>query len=78
MTDIDRTKQKKTVQAPDGEPKPRAPDGDSAAGSKVSEVQDPKIAGDAGKDQKPIDAGELVVDEAGQVSRKPEDLDLLH
>lgn len=69
---------KKPAPAPDGDPKPRAPDGDSTAKSTVSEVQDPEIAGDSGKEQKRVETNEAVVDEAGQVTRKTEETDLLH
>ncbi len=66
---------KKTPATPDGAPLSRA----SGRKSKVSEVQDPLIAGDAGKDAKTVQAGELVVDDAGQVRRKNNnEVDLLH
>jgi len=67
---------RKPKQAPDGEPAPRAPDGDATTKSRVSEVQDPLIAGDTGK--KSVDVGEATVDEAGQVRPKKEGSDLLH
>jgi hypothetical protein len=63
-------------QAPDGQPAPRTRDTEATAKSRVSEVQDPKIAGDAGA--KAVDAGGVAVDEAGQVRPKKENLDLLH
>ncbi len=68
---------KKPQAAPDGVPKPRS--SGRSHKSKVSEVQDPLIAGDAGKNAKTVEAGEVVVDEAGQVRRKNNDqIDLLH
>ena len=59
---------------PDGEPKAPPKDRDSTR-SKVSEVQDPLIAGDAGKRLGP---GEVNVDEAGQLRRRKGEVDLLH
>jgi hypothetical protein len=69
---------KRAVAAPDGDPKPRVPDGDSSARSRVSEVQDPQITGDSGAERKRIATGDVVVDEAGQLTPKAEDNDLLH
>jgi hypothetical protein len=68
---------KKPATPPDGEPKPPSRDRDSTAKSKVSEVQDPLIAGDAGKRGR-ADADEANVDEAGQVRHKKGEVDLLH
>ncbi len=68
---------KKPPATPDGAPKPRS--SGRSRKSKVSEVQDPLIAGDAGKNAKTVEAGELLVDEAGQVRRKNNnEVDLLH
>lgn len=73
---------KKPLPAPDGDPAagPRggARDGEGTRKSKVSEVQDPLIAGDAGKDTARTVAGEATVDEAGQLRRKDRRPDLLH
>lgn len=66
----------KPKQAPDGEPAPRTRDTESTTRSRVSEVQDPVIAGDAGA--KTVDAGDVRVDDAGHVRPKKENLDLLH
>ena len=63
---------------PDGQPKQSAKDRDGTAKSKVTEVQDPLIAGDAGKSRKPIETDEANVDEAGEVRRKKGEVDLLH
>jgi hypothetical protein len=64
--------------APDGEPKQPPSDPDSTAKSKVSEVQDPLIAGDAGKPGTRVETNEASVDEAGQLRRKKGEVDLLH
>ena len=61
---------------PDGKPRPSAPDKDSTSKSRVSEVQDPLISGDGGKEV--VETGDVVVDKAGQVRRKDKDIDLLH
>lgn len=74
MSALDRPK--KPVPAPDGKPKPAAPDSDSTSKSRVSEIQDPLISGDAGEDA--VETGDVVVDKAGQVRRKDKDVDLLH
>lgn len=63
---------------PDGVPKQPAKDKESTAKSKVSEVQDPLISGDAGKAGKRLETGDATVDEAGQIRRKGVDVDLLH
>lgn len=68
---------KKPLATPDGAPTTRS--SGSARKSTVSEVQDPLIAGDEGKNGKTVEAGELLVDEAGQVRRKTNnEIDLLH
>lgn len=67
---------KKPGPSPDGKPRPAAPDKDSMSKSRMSEVQDPLISGDAGKDV--VETGDVVVDKAGQVRRKDQDVDLLH
>lgn len=78
MTDRPRKeKEKPETPAPDGEPKQPPTDRDSTNKSKVSEVQDPLISGDAGKGGR-TETNEANVDEAGQVSRKKGDVDLLH
>jgi hypothetical protein len=64
--------------APDGEPKEPPKDRDSTAKSKVTEVQDPLISGDAGKTGARVETDEASVDEAGQVRRRRGDVDLLH
>jgi hypothetical protein len=63
---------------PDGEPKQPDKDRDGTAKSKVTEVQDPLIAGDAGKAGKRLETGDANVDEAGQIRRKNSEVDLLH
>jgi hypothetical protein len=63
---------------PDGEPKPPARDRDSTAKSKVTEVQDPLIAGDAGKAGKRVETDEVKVDEAGELRHQKGEVDLLH
>jgi hypothetical protein len=63
---------------PDGEPKQPSRDRDSTAKSKVTEVQDPLIAGDAGRAGKRVETDEANVDEAGQIRRKRGEVDLLH
>ena len=73
---VDR--QKKLATAPDGEPKQPAKDRDSTAKSKVSDVQDPLITGDAGRKSKRTETSEASVDEAGQIRRKGTEVDLLH
>ncbi|MEQ1941220.1 hypothetical protein ABMA32_02220 [Mesorhizobium sp. VNQ89] len=66
---------KRKPATPDGAPQSRSP----RRKSNVSDVQDPLIAGDAGKDAKTVEAGHLIVDEAGQVRRKDNnEVDLLH
>lgn len=69
---------KKPLPAPDGEPAARSRGGEGTRKSKVSEVQDPLIEGDAGKDTARTVAGEATVDEAGQLRRKDRRPDLLH
>jgi len=60
---------KRRPATPDGAPLSRS----RRRKSNVSDVQDPLIAGDSGKD------ANLVVDEAGQVRRKDNnEVDLLH
>lgn len=76
MTDRPR-KDGPDTPAPDGEPRPRPSDPDSTRKSKVSEVQDPLISGDAGKGGR-TEADEAKVDEAGQVRRKKGEVDMLH
>lgn len=73
----DRTKNG-PMTPPDGAPKAPPEDRDSTRKSKVSEVQDPLIAGDAGKPGARVETNEANVDEAGQVRRKKGDVDLLH
>ena len=63
--------------APDGEPKQPPEDRDGTAKSKVSEVQDPLISGDAAKTKR-TETGEASVDDAGQIRRKKGEVDLLH
>ena len=68
---------KKLPEPPDGTPKLRS--SGSTRKSKVSEVRDPLISDDTGKNAKTVEAGEVVVDEAGQVRRKNNnEVDLLH
>ncbi len=68
---------KKPTSAPDGAPRPRS--SGRSRKSKVSEVEDPLIAGDEDKDTKTVQAGDVLVDEAGQVRRKNNnEVDLLH
>ncbi len=63
---------------PDGEPRQPTRDRDSSAKSKVTEVQDPLISGDAGKPGGRVETNEANVDEAGQLRRKKGEVDLLH
>jgi len=44
----------------------------------VTEVQDPLIAGDERKPAKRLDTADAWVDEAGEVRRRDDDVDLLH
>jgi len=74
---IGRQKIKAPKMPPDGEPKPSR-DRDGTAKSKVGEVQEPLMSGDAGKARARIDTGEATVDEAGQVRRRKPNVDLLH
>jgi len=74
----DGQKKKSDTPAPDGEPKRPLEDSDSTRKSKVTEVQDPLISGDAGKPGARTGTDEASVDEAGQVRRKKGDVDLLH
>lgn len=68
---------KKPVATPDGEHATPPPDADTRNQSKVSEVQDPAISGDAGKGRRQ-EADEASVDEAGQVRKDRGSVDLLH
>lgn len=77
MTDRQRSEASEKP-PPDGEPKPPLKDKNSTGRSKVSEVQDPLISGDAGKAGGRVDTDEANVDEAGQLRRKKGDVDLLH
>ena len=74
----DRSKNGPKTPPPDGEPREPPKDRDSTRKSKVSEVQDPLIAGDAGKAGKRQGPGEVNVDEAGQLRRRKGEVDLLH
>jgi hypothetical protein len=64
--------------APDGEPKQPSRDRDSTVKSKVTDVQDPLIAGNAGRAGKCMETDEANVDEAGHIRRKRGEVDLLH
>ena len=61
-----------------GEPKQATKNRGDAGKSKVMEVQDPLIAGDAGKAGKRVETGEANVDEAGQIRPNKGEVDLLH
>lgn len=77
----DRSKTEKAqpkTPPPDGEPRQPSRDRDSTAKSKVSEVQDPLIAGDAARSRTRAETNEANVDEAGQLRRKKRGVDLLH
>lgn len=63
---------------PDGEPRQPSRDRDGTAKSKMSDVQDPLIAGDASKANGRAEANEANVDEAGQLRRRKGEVDLLH
>jgi hypothetical protein len=79
MSDTSKTgKAQPKTPPPDGEPRQPSRDRDSTAKSKVSEVQDPLIAGDAGKPGGRVETNEASVDEAGQLRRKKRGVDLLH
>lgn len=67
----------KPAATPDGEHASKPADKDTAGKSKLSEVQDPTISGDAGKGGH-REANEPSVDEAGQITREPAPVDLLH
>ncbi len=54
------------------------PAGARKGASDVSEVQDPKIAGDSGAEKKRIETADVAVDEAGQTTVKKTGVDLLH
>ncbi len=71
------TEKPKTAAPPDGAPASKPADKDTAGKSKVSEGQDPTISGDAGKGTH-READEPSVDEAGQITREPAPVDLLH
>ena len=71
-------KPRRAPTAPDGEPRPPAGDRDASLRSKVSEVQDPRISGDAATGSFVRNADESAVDEAGQVRKKDAPVDLLH
>ena len=66
------------IPPPDGEPKQPAKNRGDTAKSKVTDAQDPLIAGDAGKAGKRLETDEATVDEAGQIRRKSGEVDLLH
>lgn len=68
---------RKPRQAPDGAPKPAPPDRDATNRSRVGEVQDPMISGDAGAPAS-RNSNEPRVDEAGQIEERPAPPDLLH
>jgi hypothetical protein len=77
MTDRQK-KDAPRIAPPDGTPNEPPADRDSTKKSRVSEVQDPLISGDAGKPGVRIESDEANVDEAGQVNRKKSEIDLLH
>jgi len=64
--------------APDGELKLPAKDRDGTSKSKITDVQDPLIAGDAGKAGKRRETSEPNIGEACEVRRKKDEVDLLH
>jgi hypothetical protein len=64
--------------APDGEPKQPAKDRDDTSKSKITEVQDPLIEGDAKKAGNRAETDEATVDEAGQIRKKNPAVDLRH
>lgn len=74
---MDDKAKKPTPTPPDGQPSGGRTDPDSTDRSRVSEVQDPGISGDAGPRQRGL-ADEPQVDEAGNVRRPQEAPDLLH
>ena len=69
---------KKPVEPPDGLPKARRTRGRATNRSRVTEVQDPLVSGDERKPAKRLDTADASVDEAGQVRRREDDVDLLH
>ncbi len=80
MTIKGRRPRKRLVPGPDGQSEGEPAGGDTAK-SKVPEVQDPVIAGDAGNEagnEKTTVTGEVAVDEAGQLKSRRRDVDLLH
>lgn len=74
---MDAKTKKNPTTPPDGQPRPERSDRDSTSRSRVSEVQDPAVSGDAGGGQRG-QADEPQVDEAGNVRKPTERIDLLH
>lgn len=62
---------------PDGQAAEPRDDRDASTRSKVSEVQDPAISGDAGPPRRDGEGG-AAVDEAGQIRPARDGPDLLH
>ena len=75
---MSRRSRRKPPPAPDGELATPVAGGGSSPKSKVSDVQDPLIAGDAKKAGNRAKTDEATVDEAGQIRRKGSEVDLLH
>jgi len=68
---------RKAPTAPDGGPKTSAQNRASRSKSRISQVEDPLISGDAGKRGRG-NTDEAAVDEAGQIRKKQPPVDLLH
>ena len=69
---------KKPAASPDGSPRRRPSRRGGTDKSRVTEVQDPLIAGDERKPAKRLDTADASIDEAGEVRRRDDDVDLLH
>ena len=75
---VERSKSRPRTPPADGKPRQATRNRDRRGKSKVAEVQDPLIAGDAGKPGRRVETNEANVDEAGQLRRKKGEVDLLH
>ncbi len=67
---------RKAPAPPDGQPTPPSA-GSPGTTADVSQVDDPLIAGDAGKGKR-VEADESPVDDAGQIAAEKKQVDLLH
>ena len=69
---------KRTPAAPDGGPKTSSQGRGASSKSRISQVDDPLISGDAGGREGAKNTDEAAVDEAGQIRKKQSPVDLLH